>query len=146
MKFLNFSYFCGSFLPSWIRIRIPNTDPDPLTNRDPDTQPCLADMAMMHTHSWCISLTKQTWPLAMVHKIMRGKGQLDHNCWFEKAANDQQRATRNSAEALNLRVNQCCGSGSGTGIRCLFDPSIRDLGSGIGFFRIPDPKAIFLRA
>jgi len=29
MKFLNFFYFSGSFLPSWIRIRIPNTDPDP---------------------------------------------------------------------------------------------------------------------
>jgi hypothetical protein len=26
---MNFFYFCGSFLPSWIRIRIPNTDPDP---------------------------------------------------------------------------------------------------------------------
>ncbi len=28
---------CGSFLPSWIRIRIPNTDPDPLAwlNTDP---------------------------------------------------------------------------------------------------------------
>ncbi len=25
----NFFSFCGSFLPSWIRIRIPNTDPDP---------------------------------------------------------------------------------------------------------------------
>jgi hypothetical protein len=24
-------FFCGSFWPSWIRIRIPNTDPDPLT-------------------------------------------------------------------------------------------------------------------
>jgi hypothetical protein len=24
MKFLNFFYFCGSFLPSWIRIRIQN--------------------------------------------------------------------------------------------------------------------------
>ncbi len=41
----------------------------------------------------------------------------------------------------------------GSGIRCLFDPWIRDLGSGIGFFRIPDPgsripdpKTIFLRA
>jgi hypothetical protein len=32
---------------------------------------------------------------------------------------------------------QCCGSGSG--IRCLFDPWIRDPGSGMGFFRIPDP-------
>jgi hypothetical protein len=36
---MNFSYFCGSFLPSWIRIRIPNTDldPDPLArlNTDP---------------------------------------------------------------------------------------------------------------
>ena len=32
-----FFYFCGSFLPSWIWIRIPNTDPDPLArlNMDP---------------------------------------------------------------------------------------------------------------
>ncbi len=29
-------YFCGSFLPSWIRIRIPNTDQDPLTRLNPD--------------------------------------------------------------------------------------------------------------
>jgi hypothetical protein len=29
-----FFYFCGSFLPSWIRIRIP--DPDPLTRLNPD--------------------------------------------------------------------------------------------------------------
>ncbi len=43
-----FFYFCGSFLPSWIRIRIPNTDPDPQTRLntdpiripDPDPQPC----------------------------------------------------------------------------------------------------------
>ncbi len=27
----------------------------------------------------------------------------------------------------------------GSGIRCLFDPWIRDPGPGIGFFRIPDP-------
>ncbi len=35
--FTNFFYFRGSFLPSWIRIRIPNTDPDPLArlNTDP---------------------------------------------------------------------------------------------------------------
>jgi hypothetical protein len=34
---MNFLSFCGSFLPSWIRIRIPNTDPDPLArlNTDP---------------------------------------------------------------------------------------------------------------
>jgi hypothetical protein len=31
LNFLIFFYFYGSFLPSWIRIRIPNTDPDPLT-------------------------------------------------------------------------------------------------------------------
>ncbi len=30
--------------------------------------------------------------------------------------------------------------------RVIFDPWIRDPGSGIGFFRIPDPKTIFLRA
>jgi hypothetical protein len=33
--------------------------------------------------------------MAMVHKIVHGKGQLDHSCWFEKAA-DGQRTTRNS--------------------------------------------------
>jgi hypothetical protein len=42
--------------------------------------------------------------MAMVHKIMHGKGQLDHSCWFEKAANGQ-RTNRNSADPLNLRVN-----------------------------------------
>jgi hypothetical protein len=31
-------------------------------------------------------------------------------------------------------------------IRCLFNPWIRDPRSGICFFRIPDPKTIFLRA
>ncbi len=39
MKFLNFFYFCGSFLPSWIRIRISNpdsdTDPRIWLNREP---------------------------------------------------------------------------------------------------------------
>jgi hypothetical protein len=34
MKFLNFFNFCGSFFPSWIRI--PNTNPDPLTWLNPD--------------------------------------------------------------------------------------------------------------
>ncbi len=41
MKFRNFVYFCGPFLLSWIRIRIriPNTDPDPhqLTRLNSDT-------------------------------------------------------------------------------------------------------------
>jgi hypothetical protein len=38
MNFKKKLYFCGSFLPSWIRIRIPNTDsdPDPLTRLNPD--------------------------------------------------------------------------------------------------------------
>ncbi len=39
----------------------------------------------------------------------------------------------------SLAAEQCCGSGSG--IRCLFDLWIRDLGSGIGFFRIPDLRS-----
>ena len=36
-----FFYFCGSFLPSWIRIRNLNADPDPATqiNADPDPKP-----------------------------------------------------------------------------------------------------------
>ncbi len=36
MNFFNFFYFCGSFLPSWIRIRIPNPDPGTLTRLNPD--------------------------------------------------------------------------------------------------------------
>ena len=36
MNFKIIFYFFGSFLPSWIRIRIPNTDPDPLTRLNPD--------------------------------------------------------------------------------------------------------------
>jgi hypothetical protein len=46
MIILDFLYFCGSFLPSWIRIRIQqlklmriHADPDPDT--DPDPKPCL---------------------------------------------------------------------------------------------------------
>ncbi len=35
-NFVNFSYFCGSFLPSLIWIQIPNTDKDPLTRLNPD--------------------------------------------------------------------------------------------------------------
>ncbi len=37
LQSMNFSYFCGSFLPSWIRIRIQITDPDPMVrlNTDP---------------------------------------------------------------------------------------------------------------
>jgi hypothetical protein len=40
MKFKKISYFCGSFLPSWIRIRIrilnPDPDPAPLARLNPD--------------------------------------------------------------------------------------------------------------
>ncbi len=39
MKFLNFFYVCGSFLPSWIRF--PNMDPDPLSLLNPVQQPWL---------------------------------------------------------------------------------------------------------
>jgi hypothetical protein len=42
--------------------------------------------------------------MGMVHKIMHGNGQLDHSCWFEKAAYGQ-RTNRDSAGPLNLRVN-----------------------------------------
>ncbi len=38
--FKNFFYFCGSFLPSWIPIRIPNPDSLTRLNPDLDPQPC----------------------------------------------------------------------------------------------------------
>ncbi len=38
-NFLTFSYVCGSFLPSWIRIRIGNPDTDPGTPLNPDPNP-----------------------------------------------------------------------------------------------------------
>jgi serine/threonine protein kinase len=33
----------GTFLSSWIQIRIPNPDPDPLTRLNPDPQPCMKE-------------------------------------------------------------------------------------------------------
>jgi hypothetical protein len=41
--------------------------------------------------------------MAMVHKILHGKGGLDHTTWFEKAE-DGLRATRSTADPYNLRV------------------------------------------
>jgi len=41
--------------------------------------------------------------MAMVHKILHGKGGLDHTTWFEKAE-DGVRATRSTADPYNLRV------------------------------------------
>jgi hypothetical protein len=42
LKNMHFFYFCGSFLPSWIRIRIriQITDPMVRLNTDPDPKPC----------------------------------------------------------------------------------------------------------
>jgi hypothetical protein len=46
--FANFFYFCGSFLPFWIRI--PNPDPDPQTRLNPDPirirNPALMDVTL----------------------------------------------------------------------------------------------------
>jgi hypothetical protein len=46
MKILYFFYFCGPFLPSWIRIRNLNADPGPATqiNADPDPKPCFFEL------------------------------------------------------------------------------------------------------
>jgi ribonuclease P/MRP protein subunit RPP40 len=41
--------------------------------------------------------------MAMVHKILHGKGGLDHTTWFEKAE-DGLRTTRSTADPYNLRV------------------------------------------
>jgi hypothetical protein len=41
--------------------------------------------------------------MTMVHKILHGRGDLDHDTWFEKAENGP-RATRNTADPFNLRV------------------------------------------
>jgi hypothetical protein len=41
--------------------------------------------------------------MAMVHKILHGKGGLDHTTWFEKAENGL-RATRSTADPYNLKV------------------------------------------
>jgi hypothetical protein len=45
IKILIFFYFCGSILPFWIRIRVPNPDTDPLTwlNPNPDPKHCKKD-------------------------------------------------------------------------------------------------------
>ena len=41
--------------------------------------------------------------MAMVHKILHGKGGLDHSTWFERAENGL-RATRSTADPYNLKV------------------------------------------
>jgi len=41
--------------------------------------------------------------MVMVHKILQGRGGLDHRAWFEKAETAV-RTTRRTADALNLRV------------------------------------------
>jgi len=41
--------------------------------------------------------------MAMAHKILHGRGQLDHTVWFEKAGNGP-RATRSAADPLSLRI------------------------------------------
>jgi hypothetical protein len=43
------------------------------------------------------------------------------------------------AKAFVVLVGSVAVPDPGSGIRCLFDPWIRDPGSGIGFFRISDP-------
>ncbi len=54
-KFCTFFYFCASFLPSWIRIRISNLnadpDPDPATqiNADPDPKPWILRIRIPNT-------------------------------------------------------------------------------------------------
>jgi hypothetical protein len=46
---------------------------------------------------------------------------------------------RAKAKAFVVLVGSVADPDPGFGIRCLFDPWIRDPGSGIGFFRISDP-------
>jgi hypothetical protein len=50
MKILAFFYFCGSFLPSWIRIRNLNADPDPATQINAD--PCGSGSKTLGTGSY----------------------------------------------------------------------------------------------
>ncbi len=45
-------YFCGTFLPSWIRIRIPNTDPDPLARMNTGTDPIRIRIRNPATRQW----------------------------------------------------------------------------------------------
>ncbi len=52
---------------------------------------------------WRSDGTKQTSPWCTI--LCTTKGQLDHTCWFEKAADGRRRANRNSTDPLNLRGN-----------------------------------------
>jgi hypothetical protein len=51
------------------------------------------------------------------------------------------RKKANGSEYITAVGNSVADPDPGCGIRCLFDPWIRDTGSGIGFFRIPDPES-----
>jgi hypothetical protein len=58
LKFLNFLYFFGSDLPSWIRIQILYLDPatDPLieSRSSPDPTHCLLDLKKFPSRNWLI--------------------------------------------------------------------------------------------
>jgi hypothetical protein len=49
-----FFYFCGSFLPSWIRIRIRNlsADPDPDLATQINADPCESGSETLHMTEW----------------------------------------------------------------------------------------------
>jgi hypothetical protein len=76
MKILYFFYFCGSFLPSWIRIRNLNADPDPAIqiNADPDTdpdpKPCLKEVKVLEE----VEVFKEMKVPGLCQGIKRGHG------------------------------------------------------------------------
>ena len=51
----------------------------------------------------CLEERRHQADMVMVHKILQGRGGLDHRTWFERAETAA-RATRSTADPLNLRV------------------------------------------
>jgi hypothetical protein len=72
---MNFFSFCGSFLPSWIRIRIriPNTDTDPLARLNTDPIPaveCEVILPTLIAHLKIGSLSERACLVAYASLIM----------------------------------------------------------------------------
>jgi hypothetical protein len=65
-------------------------------------------------------------------------GALDEHGLIEKMNLNAIQVSKDPQQRCERNIPLLSVADPGSGIRCLFDPWIRDPGSGIGFFRIPD--------
>jgi hypothetical protein len=89
-----------------IRIRTNNYGPHP----DPGDPKTYGSGALLKGEEYSerlseLGLQRHQADMAMVHKILRGRGSLNSSRWFQRAA-DSVRATRSTANPRNLEMRQ----------------------------------------